>query len=330
MSRVLVTGARGFIGQTLVQRLLDDGLGGQAVRQLVLVDLAFDASASEARVQRIAGSLAEPALLEAAMATQPDTIFHLASVPGGASERDPELGRSVNLDATLRLIDACRTLARPPRLVYASSIAVYGDQPASGASEDQLPQPAISYGAHKLACEILLADASRRGWVDGCSVRLPGIVARRDENAGLASGFMSQVFWRLAQGQPITLPISPDGRCWWMSAKTCVDNLLHLGSMDSSGWEARRSYQMPVLHLGIAEVVEALGRRFGVATEQLLRYAPDPVSDRVYARYPPLATPRAERLGLRHDGDVEALIDHALGPAWRGPAWRGAAGPRSA
>ena len=315
MSCVLVTGARGFIGQAVVQRLLDDGLGGQTVHRLVLVDLAFGDSATDARVQQIPGSIADPAVLQAALAIRPDTIFHLASVPGGASERDPALGRSVNLDATLRLIDACQTLARPPRLVYASSIAVYGDQPAHAASEDQLPQPAISYGAHKLACEILLADASRRGWVDGCAVRLPGIVARRDENAGLASGFMSQVFWRLAQGQPITLPISPDGSCWWMSAKTCVDNLLHLGCMDSDGWDARRSYQMPVLHLGIGTVVEALARRFGVAAEELVRYAPDAAIDRVYARYPPLATPRAERLGLRHDGDVDALIDHALGNA---------------
>lgn len=315
MSCVLVTGAQGFIGQALVRRLLGDGLSGRAVDSLVLVDLCFDGAASDARVRRITGSVADPAVLATAMARQPHTIFHLASVPGGASERDPVLGRSVNLDATLALIEACQTLAAPPRLVYASSIAVYGDQPPSGASEDQVPQPAISYGAHKLACEILLADASRRGWVDGCSVRLPGIVARRDENAGLASGFMSQLFWRLAQGRPITLPVSPTGRCWWMSARTCVDNLLQLGSMDSSAWDARRSYQMPVLHLGIAEVADALARRFGVPAGQLVRYAPDPVIDRVYASYPPLATPRAERLGLRHDGDVEALIDNALADA---------------
>lgn len=315
MSCVLVTGAQGFIGQALVQRLLGDGLGGRAIAKLVLVDLCFDNPCTDARIQQIPGSIADPGVLGAAMATRPDTIFHLASVPGGASERDPALGRSVNLDATLRLIEACQTLARPPRLVYASSIAVYGDQPESGASEDQAPQPAISYGAHKLACEILLADASRRGWVDGCAVRLPGIVARRDENAGLASGFMSQVFWRLAQHQAITLPISATGSCWWMSARTCVDNLLHLAGMDSNAWDARRSYQMPVLHLGIGAVVDALARRFGVPAEQLVRYAPDAVIDRVYASYPPLATPKAERLGLRHDGDVERLIDNALGDA---------------
>ncbi|WP_315128901.1 NAD-dependent epimerase/dehydratase family protein [Comamonas antarctica] len=315
MSCVLVTGAQGFIGQVLVQRLLCEGLSGRAIDKLVLVDLAFDDPHGDARVQRISGSLADPAVLAAAMHEQPATIFHLASVPGGASERDPALGRSVNLDATLALIEACQALAKPPRLVYASSIAVYGDQPESGASEDQLPQPAISYGAHKLACEILLADASRRGWVDGCSVRLPGIVARQGENAGLASGFMSQLFWRLAQGQTIVLPVSPSGSCWWMSAKTCVDNLLHLGSMDSSRWDARRSYQMPVLHLDIAEVVAALAQRFGVDAAQLVRFAPDPVIDRIYARYPPLATPRAEQLGLRHDGNVAALIAHALGAA---------------
>ncbi|MCD2513756.1 NAD-dependent epimerase/dehydratase family protein [Comamonas endophytica] len=313
MSRVLVTGAQGFIGQVLVRRLLQEGLEGQPLSQLVLVDLSFRDAGCDARVRQIRGSIAQPAVLRAAMATQPDTILHLASVPGGASERDPALDRSVNLDATLQLIEACQALPRPPRFIYSSSIAVYGDQPAHGASEDQVPQPAISYGAHKLACEILLADASRRGWVDGCSLRLPGIVARRDENPGLASGFMSQVFWHLAQGQRITLPVSATGRCWWMSAATCVDNLLHLAGMDSSRWTPQRSFQMPVLHLGIAEVVDALARRFGVPAQQLVHYAPDPPIDRVYASYPPLATPRAEALGLRHDGDVERLIDNALG-----------------
>ena len=313
MSCVLVTGAQGFIGQQLVQRLLTAGLNGQPLRKLVLVDLAFDGAAAGACVQHIAGSVAERGVLQRAIDTRPDCIFHLASVPGGAAERDPALGRSVNLDATLNLLDACRSLAQPPRFVYASSVAVYGDRFSGVASEDLAPAPAISYGAHKLACEILLADASRRGWVDGCSVRLPGIVARRDENAGLASAFMSQLFWSLAEGRAVTLPVSPTGSCWWMSARTCVDNLLHMARMDSGLWNAQRSYQMPVLHLTMGEVIDALAQHFGPGVRDLVSYAPDPFIDRVFARLPPLRTPNAQQLGLRHDGDAPTLVCNALG-----------------
>lgn len=315
MSCVLVTGAQGFIGRQLVQRLLRDGLHGQPLRRLVLVDLAFDAGdrALDARLQHIAGSVADRGVLQRAIDTRPDCIFHLASVPGGAAERDPALGRSVNLQATLNLLDACQALAQPPRFIYASSIAVYGDCLPAVASEDLLPAPAISYGAHKLACEILLADASRRGWVDGCALRLPGIVARRDENAGLASGFMSQLFWRLAEGREITLPVSPTGSCWWMSATTCVDNLLHMARMDSAGWSPQRSYQMPVLHLAVAEVIDVLAQRFGASVKDRVRYAPEPFIDRVFARFPPLLTPRALQLGLRHDHDAQTLVANALG-----------------
>lgn len=252
--------------------------------------------------------MADKAALQRLVQQQPDTIFHLASVPGGAAERDPALGRSVNLDATLDLMEACQHLARPPRLVHASSIAVYGDAWAHSASEDMLPSPGISYGAHKLACETMLADASRRGWIDGCSVRLPGIVARRDENPGLASSFMSEVFWRLAEHRPIILPVSPTGTCWWMSVRTCVRNLIHMAGLDSGAWACRRIYQMPVLHLGMDELVQALARRFGADAQALVRYAPDPFIDQVFARYPPLSTPRAELLRLCHDGDVDTLI----------------------
>ena len=313
MNCVMVTGAQGFIGEQLVQRLLRTGLNGQPPRKLVLVDLAFDGAAGDACVQHIAGSVAERGVLQRAIDTRPDCIFHLASVPSGAAERDPALGRSVNLDATLNLLDACRSLAQPPRFVYASSVAVYGDRFSGVASEDLAPAPVISYGAHKLACEILLADACRRGWVDGCSVRLPGIVARRDENAGLASGFMSQLFWSLAEGRAITLPVSPTGSCWWMSARTCVDNLLHMARMDSGLWNAQRSYQMPVLHLTIGEVIDALAQRFGPGSRDLVSYAPDPFIDRVFARLPPLRTPIAQLLGLRHDGDAPTLVSNALG-----------------
>ncbi len=311
MSHVLVTGSQGFIAQVLVRRLLEEGLGGQPVSRLTAVDIAFPATgAADSRVRRVAGSVHDPAVQTEALREAPDVIFHLSSVPGGAAERDPELGRQVNLDATLALLDNCRSLARPPRFVYASSVAVYGEQLPASMDEDA--PPALTYGAHKLACEILLADASRRGWVDGCSLRLPGVVARPGDGEGLMSSFMSQIFWRLANGEPIKLPVSPVATCWWMSVGACVDNLLHVAAMDSSTWSAQRCYQMPVLRLSIEQVVAGLEKALDRPVAHLVHYEPNPLIERLFGSSPPLRTPLADAVGLRHDGDLSRLVQRAM------------------
>ncbi|WP_341826321.1 NAD-dependent epimerase/dehydratase family protein, partial [Burkholderia gladioli] len=146
--------------------------------------------------------------------------------------------------------------------------------------EHTLAAPALSYGAHKLMGETLIADATRLGWVQGCSLRLPGVVARPGDGAGLMSAFMSQLFWKLAAGQPLTVPVSPEGVAWWISVGACVDNLL------------------------LAATVDALATRFGAERKALVTYAPDPFVERLFASYPPLLTPAAEQLGLRSDGTV--------------------------
>jgi hypothetical protein len=128
----------------------------------------------------------------------------------------------------------------------------------------------------------------------------------------MMSAFMSQLFWRLAAAQPITVPVSPEGVAWWISVGTCVDNLLHAATAESSTMNARRSYQMPVLRLTVAEVVAALAQRFGADRAALVRYEPDAFIERLFASYPPLATPEAEGFGLKNDGDVDALITRAM------------------
>ncbi len=320
MSHVLVTGSQGFIAQALIRRLLKDGLGGKPVARLTAVDLAFEgAVVDDSRVRRVTGSVHSQAVQSQALQDGPDVIFHLSSVPGGAAERDPDLGRRVNLDATLALLDNCRTLVRPPRLVYASSVAVYGEHLPALMDEEAQPAPALTYGAHKLACETLLADASRRGWVDGCSLRLPGVVARPGDGEGLMSSFMSQIFWRLAHGESITVPVSPGATCWWMSVGACVDNLLHVASMDSSTWGAQRCYQMPVLHLSIEQVVAGLEKALDRPVTHLVQYEPNPLIERLFGSSPPLRTPLAEAIGLRHDGDLSRLVQRALSPDLAGP-----------
>ena len=310
--RIVVTGAAGFVGHALVQRLLKDGLAGQPVDQLVLMDLAFATPPSDARVTHFAGSIADPALRQRALAGPVDVVFHLASCPGGLAEKNYALGRSINLDASLGLLEDLRAQPQPPRFVFASSVAVYGANLPAVVDEATQPVPALSYGTHKLIGEALVADATRLGWVQGCSLRVPAVVARPGEGAGLLSAFMSQLFWCLQAGRPITVPVSAQGRAWWISVGACVDNLLQATCIAPARLDPRCVYQMPALHLAVADVVDALAARFGADRQALVHYAPDAQIERLFAAYPPLHTPKAQALGFAHDGSVEVLVARSL------------------
>jgi nucleoside-diphosphate-sugar epimerase len=267
---------------------------------------------SDARLRGVAGSIADPGVLERALVQPVDAVFHLASVPGGAAEQDPLLGRRVNLDATLRLVDLLREQGSAPRFVFASTVAVYGDTLPATVNDETPARPALSYGAHKLAAEILLADATRRGWLQACSLRLPGVVARPGAGAGLVSAFMSQLFWKLRAGEPVVLPVDAEGTAWWISVGACVDNLLHAATLQAGALAARSSVQMPALWLSMRQVVDALARAHGADRWSLVRHEPQAWVRQRFASYPPLDVPHAERLGFRHDGSADDLVRRAF------------------
>jgi nucleoside-diphosphate-sugar epimerase len=310
--RVLITGAGGFIGSRLAELLRARGrIGDKRISALALADRRLaDVPASEIVLE---GDLASAPLLERVADFQPDVVFHLASVPGGAAEADYALGRRVNLDATLALFERLANRDNLPVVVYASSIAVYGSELPDVVTPETPLHPPLTYGAHKLACEILLADFSRRGLLDGRSIRLPGIVARPREPSGLASAFMSDLLHALRAGEPFTCPVSPQATAWWMSAACCAENIVHAATMDVSSAELARAWPLPVLHLSIEQVIETCAALHGDDRRALVRFEPNEKLEAVFGRYPPLADAASRALGLRDDGSPENLIRRATG-----------------
>lgn len=314
--RVLLTGAAGFVGRALAQRLLG-AHAPIAVTELVAVDQRLDPRDTpwldDPRVRRVEGDIASPALRDEALAASPSFVFHLASVPGSLAEREPALGERVNLRAALELLLALaqRPAARAPRVVFASSVAVYGPLDGLAAVDEATPpRPALSYGAHKLMTEVLLADLARRGVLDGVSLRLPGIVARPLSATGHGSAFMSDLIHRLGAGEACTCPVGPQATAWWMSLPCCIDNLLHAARLPAHRLPATRVVQLPVLSASVAQLVETIEAARGGGRADV-RYAPDDAIERLFGRYPPLHTPAARALGFADDGDLATLVARA-------------------
>jgi nucleoside-diphosphate-sugar epimerase len=300
--RILVTGAGGFVGQTVVQRLLAHERFGGAL--LTLVDRQVRCSRTDTKA--IEGDLSRADVLREAMATQPDIIFHLAAVPGGAAEADPQLSRRVNLETTMNLIEAAAALPQPPRFVYSSSIAVFG-VPLPDHVDDATPtKPTLIYGAHKLMAEIALADAVRRSALEAVALRLPGIVARAPSAEGFRSAFLSDLFWALRDSRPIDIPVRPDATTWLMSARCCADNLIH-AALTRVGPADPVAMTLPALRVTVGELVGAVAKAVS-SHASLVRYAPDPELEAQFASYPPLTAAAAERRGFCHDGDLRALV----------------------
>lgn len=309
--KVLITGAGGYIGATLVELLRARGeLGGRRVDALALADRQLpDAGDATA----IRGDIADAQTLRQVADFAPDVVFHLAAVPGGASEADYALGRRVNLETSLALFETLADSGRQPVVVYASTIAVYGTRLPDPVTPETPLRPPLTYGAHKQVCEILLADFTRRGKLDARSLRLPGIVARPRSSAGLTSAFMSDILHALRQGEPFTCPVGPAATAWWMSARRCAENLLQAAVMDVSQADPGRAWPMPVLHLSMAEVIDTCAALYGADRPARVRFEPQPEVEAVYGRYPRLDDASSRALGLHDDGSPAELVRRALG-----------------
>src|SRR4051794_11052508 len=264
--RILVIGTAGMLGVKLVQRLVRDGrLGPEAISQLTLVDLVAAEPPADAgfAVESTVADLAEPGVAATVLTGRPDVIFHLAAVVSGEAEDELEKGYRVNLDATRMLLDAIRACdaGYRPRVVFSSSIAVFGPPLPDVIGDDHRLTPATSYGTQKAMIELLLSDYARRGLVDGIAIRLPTICVRPGRPNLAASGFFSSIIRGPLNGLDAVLPVSADVRHWFASPRSAIGFLLHAATLDTTGLGGRRSLTMPGVSATVGDEIDAL-RRF--------------------------------------------------------------------
>jgi nucleoside-diphosphate-sugar epimerase len=301
--RIIITGAGGFVGRKLVAQLAD--------HDVVALDHVIDGIPTLAHVTPIAGDLCDVTILQAAMVDGCDAVVHLATVPGGAAEQQPDMARRVNIEATMALADAAAESGQRPRFVFASSIAVFGD-PLPARVDDATPlAPTMLYGAHKAMLEQWLATMTRRGALDALSLRLSGVIARPKAPSGMKSAFLSDVFHALSAGESYVMPVSAQATSWLTSLDCAAANFVHALGADLTKAPAQRAVTLPTLRVQIADLVAEICRQTDASLETV-SYVPDAGLEAAFGALPPVNTAAANRLGFAHDGDLQQLVQRAL------------------
>jgi nucleoside-diphosphate-sugar epimerase len=308
--QVLIVGAAGMIGRKLTARLVADGnLGGREIERLTLVDVVAPAS-PDGRAESIAADLTAPGEVERLVESRPDLIVHLAAVVSGEAESDFEKGYRVNLDGTRALLDAIRAAdGYRPRLVFTSSIAVYGPPLPDRIPEDFQEAPLTSYGTQKAIGELLLADYTRRGFVDGIGLRLPTICIRPGRPNKAASGFFSSILREPLVGREAVLPVPETVRHWHASPRSAVEFLIRAATLDAADLGPRRTLSMPGLSATVADQIDALRRIAGDRAVRLIRRQPDESIMRIVGTWAAaLDAARATRLGFTAESSFDEII----------------------
>ena len=305
--RIVVTGGCGFLGRRVALRLLER----RDVEELVL----FDNTPSPAplpedpRLRLVTGDIADGETVRRVISPGTRSVFHLAAVVSGEAEADTDLGYRVNLDGTRMVLDACRALGTSPRLVFASSLAVYGGTLPPAVGDDTPLTPQTSYGAQKSIGELLVNDYSRKGFVDGRALRLPTVVVRPGRPNRAASTFASSMIREPLSGREAVCPVSPETVMALASPRRVVEALLHAHDLPGNAFGASRSLQLPGFSVAVGEMAAAVRRAGGEEAYARIRWEPDPLIQRIISGWPAaVAAPRAKALGFSADAGIDEVV----------------------
>jgi len=313
--RIVITGGAGFLGTRLARKLLErgslvDAAGtSRPLRQLVLLDITA-AAVDDPRVTAVAGDLADPAVIGRVITADTDSIFHLAAVVSGQAEAEFDTGMRVNLDATRALLERCRKLNKPPTFVFTSSLAVFGGKLPDPVPDDAPLTPQTSYGAQKAIGELLVYDMTRKGFIDGRSLRLPTVTVRPGKPNKAASSFASGIIREPLSGIDAVCPVPPQTEIWITSPRQVIDNLIVGHDVAAAKFPGdTRSVNVPGLRISVAAMVDALRRVAGDPVAARVKWRVDPAIDRIVRTWPPNFAPRlGPALGMAADTNFDEIV----------------------
>ena len=313
--KAIVTGGAGFLGSRLARALLErgtvrDGEGReQPIGKLTLIDVTEPPAVADSRVSRITGDISDPALLKSVFDRETGAVFHLAAIVSGMAEADFDLGMRINVDATRALLELCRAAGNRPRVVFTSSVAVFGGDLPPVLNDTTPLNPQTSYGIEKAIGEFLIADYTRKGFIDGRSLRLPTITVRPGRPNAAASSFASGIIREPLNGEDGICPVGRDARIWVASPRTAIAALLKANDLPSDAFGNRRWINVPGISVTAGEMADSLERVAGPDVARRIRWQRDDRIERMVLGWPvAIDNTRAVGLGFQVDENIDSIV----------------------